>query len=61
MADRTVHGATQMRYFAAAGALVGSGVALIITGVTIWLAADSFLKRGDGHFLFPSNTSDRIR
>jgi hypothetical protein len=49
-----------MRYFAVAGALVGSGVALIITGVTIWQAADSFLKRGDGHFLFPSN-SERIR
>lgn len=43
-----------MRYFAAAGALVGTGVALVITGVAIWLAADSFLKRGDGHFLFPA-------
>ena len=61
MADRPVHGASEVRYFAAAGALVGSGVALIITGVTIWLAADSFLKRGDGHFLFPATTSERIR
>lgn len=50
-----------MRYFAIAGALVGSGVALIITGVTIWHAADSFLKRGDGHFLFPYSNSERIR
>ena len=50
-----------MRYFAVAGALVGTGAALIITGVAIWLAADSFLKRGDGHFLFPSTTSDRTR
>lgn len=61
MADRLVHGTAEMRYFAAAGALVGSGVALIITGVTIWMAADSFLKRGDGHFLFPTNHSERIR
>ena len=50
-----------MRYFAVAGALMGTGVALIITGVTIWNAADSFLRRGDGHFLFPSTTSERIR
>lgn len=49
-----------MRYFAVAGALMGTGAALIITGIAIWNAADSFLKRGDGHFLFPSN-SDRIR
>lgn len=61
MADRTVHGAAKVRYFAVAGALVGSGAALIITGVAIWRAADSFLQRGDGHFLFPSNSSERIR
>jgi len=60
MANRPLHGTAQMRYFAVAGALVGSGVALIVTGVTIWQAANSFLKRGDGHFLFPSN-SERIR
>ncbi|HEX9087188.1 MAG TPA: hypothetical protein VF867_06655 [Arthrobacter sp.] len=50
-----------MRYFAAAAALIGSGAALIITGVMIWNAADSFVKRGDSHFLFPSDTSGRIR
>ena len=50
-----------MRYFAVAGALVGSGVALIITGVAIWRAADSFLQRGDGHFLFPDKHSERTR
>lgn len=61
MADRNVHGAAKVRYFAVAGALVGSGAALIITGVTIWMAADSFLKRGDGHFLFPAPHSERIR
>lgn len=49
-----------MRYYATAGALVGSGLALITTGVAIWLAAESFVQRGDGHFLFPSN-SERIR
>ena len=61
MAHRLVYGTPEMRYFAVAGALVGSGVALIITGVTIWHAADSFLKRGDGHFLFPTKHSERIR
>lgn len=49
-----------MRYFAAAGALIGAGTALIITGVAIWHAAESFVRRGDGHFLFPSH-SERIR
>lgn len=48
-----------MRYFAVAGALVGTGVALVITGVGIWLAADSFLRRGEGHFLFPDVQSGR--
>lgn len=61
MADRTVHGPAQVRYFAVAGALVGSGVALIITGVIIWQAADSFVRRGDAKFLFPTTTSERIR
>ena len=61
MAYSPLYGTAEVRYFAVAGALVGSGVALIITGVTIWMAADSFLKRGDGHFLFPTNHSERIR
>lgn len=50
-----------MRYYAVAGALIGSGVALVTTGVVIWQAAESFARRGESHFLFPSNLSDRIR
>lgn len=50
-----------MRYYAAAGALIGSGSALIILGALIWRAADCFVRRGEGHLLFPDPHSERIR
>lgn len=50
-----------MRYYAASGALIGSGLAFITTGVIIWLAADSFVRRGEGFLLFPSTNTERIR
>lgn len=42
-----------MKYYAASGALIGTGSALIVIGVVIWRAVNSFAERGEAYLLYP--------